>query len=72
MNSYPQESEDNNIVNEGFLYIDNRNHDCYDDNRLTFQKGKIVDMNGKNVCCGEILPIMDYEEFEANKEKIKQ
>ena len=71
MNSYPQESEDNNIVNEGFLYIDNRNHDCYDDNRLTFQKGKIVDMNGKNVCCGEILPIMDYENFEANKEKIK-
>ena len=71
MNSYPQESEDNNIVNEGFLYIDNRNHDCYDDNRLTFQKGKIVDMNGKNVCCGEILPIMDYEEFEENKDKIK-
>lgn len=71
MNSYPQESEDNNIVNEGFLYIDNRNHDCHDNKKLTFQKGKIVDMNGKNVCCGEILPIMDYEEFEANKEKIK-
>ena len=71
MNSYPQESEDNNIVNEGFLYIDNRNHDCHDNKNLTFQKGKIVDMNGKNVCCGEILPIMDYENFEANKEKIK-
>jgi len=72
MNFYPQESEDNNIVNEGFLYIDNRNHDCHDDSTmtLTFQKGKIIDMNGKNVCCGEILPIMDYEEFEANKEKI--
>ena len=73
MNYYSQESKDNNIVNEGFLYIDNRNHDIHADNTmtLTFQKGKIVDMNEKTVCCGEILPIMDYEEFEVNKDKIK-
>ena len=66
--SYSHEPED--IVNEGFLYIDNTSHDCYDDITLTFKKGKIIDMNGKNVCCGEILPIMDYDEFELNKNKI--
>ena len=69
------------IDNEGFLYIDNTFHDVKEesaekesaeliDTCLTFKKGLIMDINNKTVCPGEIVPIMDYEQFERDKNKI--
>lgn len=56
------------LDNEGFLYINNT-YNSYDSTN-TFKIGEITDINENIVCPGEIVSIMDYEEFESNKEKI--
>jgi hypothetical protein len=63
--------ESTTIVNEGFLYIDNSLHDEHSNPEATFKKGIIVEIDGATICCGEIVPVMDYEEFEKNKGNIK-
>jgi hypothetical protein len=56
------------LDSEGFLYINNT-YDPYD-NTKTFMIGEITDTNQSIVCPGEIISIMDYEEFESNKNLI--
>lgn len=53
------------LDNEGFLYIDNT-YTPYDITK-TFKIGEIIDISGNIVCPGEIVSIMDYEDFERNK-----
>jgi hypothetical protein len=54
------------LDSEGFLYINNT-YTPYDVTK-TFKLGEITDTNGSIICPGEIVSIMDYEEFESNKE----
>lgn len=56
------------LDSEGFLFINNT-YDPYDVTK-TFKIGEITDINGSIICPGEIISIMDYEEFESNKECI--
>jgi len=56
------------LDSEGFLYINNT-YDPYNVTK-TFKIGEITDTNGSIVCPGEIVSIMDYEEFESNKKCI--
>jgi hypothetical protein len=58
------------LDNEGFLYINNT-YKPYDHTK-TFKIGEITDTTGNIVCPGEIISIMDYEEFESNKDNITQ
>jgi hypothetical protein len=58
------------LDSEGFLYINNT-LDPYDITK-TFKIGEITDTNGTIICPGEIVSIMDYEEFERNKNYITQ
>jgi hypothetical protein len=58
------------LDSEGFLYINNT-YTPYDVTK-TFKLGEITDTNGSIICPGEIVSIMDYEEFESNKENITQ
>ena len=53
------------LDSEGFLFINNT-YDHYDVTK-TFKIGEITDTNGSIICPGEIVSIMDYEEFERNK-----
>jgi hypothetical protein len=56
------------LDSEGFLYINNT-YESYDVTK-TFKMGEITDTTGSIICPGEIVSIMDYEEFESNKENI--
>jgi hypothetical protein len=56
------------LDSEGFLYINNTYETC--DDTATFKIGEITDTNGSIICPGEIVSIMDYEEFESNKKLI--
>jgi hypothetical protein len=56
------------LDSEGFLYINNT-YTPYDVTK-TFKLGEITDTTGSIMCPGEIVSIMDYEEFESNKENI--
>jgi hypothetical protein len=58
------------LDSEGFLYINNT-YNLYDSTK-TFKIGEITDTNGSIVCPGEIVSIMDYEDFERNKNLITQ
>jgi len=53
------------LDNEGFLYINNT-YNPYDTTK-TFKLGEITDIIGNLMCPGEIVSIMDYEEFDINK-----
>ena len=60
--------------NEGFYYINNthfKNNNSNNQAELTFKQGEIVDIHQKTICPGEIHSIMDYEEFEKNKDEIQ-
>jgi hypothetical protein len=53
------------LDSEGFLYINNTYEPT--DDTATFKIGEITDITGNIICPGEIVSIMDYEEFEKNK-----
>lgn len=52
--------------NEGFLYINN----CGDDCNKTFEKGKIIDIDGNIICPGVIVPSYSLNEFTSRTNDI--
>jgi hypothetical protein len=77
--TYKKKNENNllsSFDNEGFYYINNTHFEKYNSDNsnhteLTFKQGEIVDINQTTICPGEIQSIMDYEEFEKNKDAIQ-